>query len=404
MEFRGHVADAPGEHQDHDREHHGLESGDPGADRGAEREDPAGHREHDARHATGDRGPEQGDVRIRVRHDLAEAVGRDSFGGEGARARQPDRDSRGDEDGQDGKHASHPESGRNPFYPRVLVERLGGRLGARTKRLIEAPRPLLGDPHRAEIPPQEPDREREGKREDGIEPVRDGPQEHRVPVLRIVDQFEPLVDQAHFVADPGGDDDGARHRGRSGIGQECQFLAGDPQTVGDGPHQVAADDHVRVVVEKDDERGHHGAHLAAPRSAGEARDELGETPRPATPREDPGEAAEHHAENDDVGAVAVGDRADDVAAAHLEESGERIEVEEQGAPDPDARYQGEDHLTEEDREQDREHGWCERPDARDGSGSRGSPRGAVRRRDLEPPAVLDPDVRKDDGAVAPARR
>ncbi|MCY4060683.1 MAG: hypothetical protein OXG44_22125, partial [Gammaproteobacteria bacterium] len=95
-----------------------------------------------------------------------------------------------------------------------------------------------------------------------------------------------------------------------------------------------------------------------------------------------------------MGAVAVGDRADDVAASHLEEAGQRIEVQEQGAPDPDARYQGEDYLTEEDRQQDREDRWGERPDARNGPGSR-SPAGiAVLGRDLEPSAALNKDTRK----------
>ena len=319
-------------------------------------------------------------------------------------AGQPDGDSRGDENGEDGKHASHPESGSNPRHTRILVERFGGRLGARPERLVEAPRPLLGGAHRAEIPAQEPDRQRQGKGEDRVETVGDRPQEHRVPVLRIVDQFEALVDQAHLVADPRGDDDGAGHRGGPGVGEEGQLLAGDAKTVGDGTHQVAPDDHVRVVVEEDDQRGHHGAHLAAPGGAGEARDELGEAPRPAAPREDAGETAEHHAEDDDVGAVAVGDRTDDVAASHLEESRERIEVEQQGAADPDSGHQGQDHLPEQDGEQDGEDRGSERPDSRNGPGPRGPAGAAVLGRDLEPSAVLDPDVRKDDGAVAPARR
>ena len=105
-----------------------------------------------------------------------------------------------------------------------------------------------------------------------------------------------------------------------------------------------------------------------------------------------------------MGAVAVGDRADDVAASNLEEAGQRIEVQEQGAPDPDARHEGEDYLTEKDRQQDREDRRGERPDARNGPGSRGPAGIAVLGRDLEPSAALNKDTRKDDGAVAAMRR
>ena len=190
--------------------------------------------------------------------------------------------------------------------------------------------------HGAEVHLHEHQAQHHHDGEQGVEVVRDGPDEEV--------QALALLGEAGHGGGPGGDGGDGAHRGGGGVDDVGQLGPGDVVLVGDGPHDAAHGEAVEVVVDKDEAAQHNGGQLG---------------PRPGLdvllgpPAEGGGGAglvheAHHGAQDDqedeDAHVVGVGQGGDDASAEHVVKRPLKGQVGVQQAAHQDADEQGGVHL------------------------------------------------------------
>ena len=214
-------ADGPREHENDDGHHHRLQALNPCSKRFGQRQHTSDHRQEHRDNAPGERSPEKPGVGVRFADNVAEAhlvVGTECVAPGDVNAPESNH-----ENGDDGSEPVQPA--RRRVGVGFVFECFGRGLGAVPVHLAFETSTALGFEHRPEVAIGCANQERQHEREQGIEPVRYRPDEHRVGVFGRADDLESLIDEADFVADPSRDERGARHRSGAGVHEKRQLLS-----------------------------------------------------------------------------------------------------------------------------------------------------------------------------------
>ena len=243
----GHALQAPGEGEDQDGGHHGLEALGDTAHDVPEGHGPAGQVVEDGEHQPegGAKHQAHGGVGVGEGHDevVVALIPRQE-----EIARVDHADNAGRHQHRDGQHQI--QHGALALIDLVVHHGVGVGAGEQVPLLHGVA--LIGR-HGAEIGLEQHQPHHHHNGEQGVEVIRDGPDEQVQPL--------PVLGEGGHGGGPGGDGGDDADGGGGGVDEVGQLGPGHLVLVGDGPHDRAYGEAVEVVVDEDQAAQHNGGDL-----------------------------------------------------------------------------------------------------------------------------------------------